>query len=142
MKHPAIWPGVDTRFVAIRLMPGRDLRGRLEEVFAETGASAGFVVSCVGSLVSAQLRYADRVDATPVPGPLEIVHLAGTFGPDGAHLHLSVADSEGLQRGGHLLPGSQIRTTAEVVFAVTESVRFSRMPCVESGYTELVPEVR
>lgn len=142
MRHPAVWSAADTRFGAIRLMPGRDLRGRLEEVFAETGASAGFVVSCVGSLTDAQLRFADRVDATPVPGPLEIVHLAGTFGPDGAHLHLSVADSEGLQRGGHLMRGSLIRTTAEVVFAVTESVAFARMPCVESGYAELVPSLR
>ena len=44
-----------------------------------------------------------------------VARLRGTFSPDGAHLHIAIADSSGAVIGGHLCPGSLVRTTAELV---------------------------
>ena len=133
----AAWPAGATRLVALRLRPGADLRGALEARFAATGARAGAVVAAVGSLGRASLRLAGGDEGTEVAGPLEIVSLSGTLSPDGPHLHLAVADAAGAMRGGHLLSGCPVRTTAEIVLAVTDAVRFQRRPDPETGCAEL-----
>ena len=48
------------------------------------------------------------------PGDLEILSLCGTLSTDGAHLHITVANSNGAVIGGHLCCGSLVRTTAEL----------------------------
>ncbi|WP_422075171.1 PPC domain-containing DNA-binding protein [Tranquillimonas rosea] len=132
------WPATHTRHVALRLTPGADLRGALDDAFRRSGASAGFIVAQVGSLTHARLRPAGRDDAVEIPGPLEIVSLSGTFSPDGPHLHLAVSDAGCAVYGGHLLTGCPVRTTAELILGVTDAARFSRERDVETGYAELV----
>ncbi|MBE9171571.1 DNA-binding protein [Cyanobium sp. LEGE 06143] len=61
------------------------------------------------------LRLADRQESTTLDGALEIVSLAGTLSADGAHLHIAIADNTGAVIGGHLAPGSLVRTTAELL---------------------------
>lgn len=134
------WAATATEHLVVRLEPGADLRLALEEVFDGTGATAGFVVACVGSLTSAELRMAGEDGVTRVPGPLEIVSLSGTFGPDGPHLHMAVSDAQGAMRGGHLLAGCDVRTTAEMVLALTGAVVFHRKRDLKTGYAELAPE--
>jgi predicted DNA-binding protein with PD1-like motif len=58
--------------------------------------------------------------------------------PDGAHLHIALADSNGIVVGGHLGPGSAVHTTLEVVVAELEGAAFSREPDPRTGYEELV----
>lgn len=131
------WPAAETRLVALRLHPGEDLRGALQAAFTALGEPAGFLVAAVGSLTNARLRPAGRDDALTVPGPLEIVALSGTFSLDGPHLHLSISDAGGAMTGGHLLEGSEVRTTAEVVLAVTPAAVFRRPVDPVTGYAEL-----
>lgn len=131
------WPAADTRFVAVRLHPGEDLRGGLQAAFTGQGETAGFLVAAVGSLTTARLRPAGRDDGLTVPGPLEIVALSGTFSLDGPHLHLSVSDARGAMTGGHLLEGCEVRTTAEIVLAVTPAAVFRRPVDPVTGYAEL-----
>ncbi|WP_308916469.1 DNA-binding protein [Jannaschia sp. LMIT008] len=126
------------RFLAFRLMPGTDLIEGLQAVRAEAGARAMAIVTCVGSLTRCRLRHADRDAGTAYDGRFEIVSLVGTVDPQGQHLHLSLADGDGRVRGGHLLPGSAIHTTAEVVAVSLEDVAFAREGCAVSGYRELV----
>lgn len=133
----AVWPGHATRCLGLRLLPGQDLRGALQAAFAAEPETAGFVAACVGSLVSARLRLAGRDTATEVAGPLEIIALSGTFSADGPHLHLAVADAEGRMTGGHLLDGSPVRTTAEVVIGLVSGARFRRTEDPRTGYAEL-----
>ena len=40
--------------------------------------------------------------------------------------------------GGHLLPGSAVYTTAEIVLLILSDLAFDRAPCPRSGYDELV----
>ena len=133
----AAWPGEATRFLALRLLPGDDLREGLEAAFADQPEAAGFVAACVGSLRGAQLRPAGRDAALGLAGPLEIVALSGTFSADGPHLHLAVADAAGQVTGGHLLPGCPVRTTAEVVVALASACAFRRHSDPRTGYAEL-----
>ncbi|MCY1534004.1 hypothetical protein D9M68_693600 [compost metagenome] len=103
---------------------------------------AAFVVSGIGSLSGASIRFAGAETATRIEGDLEILTLAGTLSPDGSHLHLSVSDATGRVSGGHAAPGCVVRTTAEVLVAVLPEWRFSREPDAQTGYAELAPRRR
>jgi uncharacterized protein len=65
------------------------------------------------------------------------VALSGTLSTDGPHLHLAVARADGTVAGGHLLPGSTVRTTAEIVLGLLPGLAFDRPPDPETGYNEL-----
>jgi predicted DNA-binding protein with PD1-like motif len=122
----------------LRLGPGADLRAAIEAAAAELGAQAAFVVQGIGSLRVAQLRYAGMPSASELRGDLEILTLAGSVAPDGAHLHMSVSDAQGRVFGGHVAPGCVVRTTAEVLLALLPGHAFSRETDPASGYKELV----
>lgn len=130
------WPAAAARFLALRLLPGDDLRAVLEETFAGEPEEAGFVVACVGSLSYARLRPAGRDDPQEFSGDMEIVALSGTLAPEGAHLHLAVSDADCDVRGGHLLTGSLVRTTTELVIGLAP-VRFRRGNDPVTGFSEL-----
>jgi predicted DNA-binding protein with PD1-like motif len=125
----------------LRLAPGDDLRAKLEAAFAELsrtqGITAACLVSAVGSLSQAILRYADRSGGSETNGPLELLMLSGTLSADGAHLHASVADSHGAVKGGHLMPGCIVRTTCEVVIALLPGWEFRRQLDAATGENEL-----
>jgi predicted DNA-binding protein with PD1-like motif len=121
----------------LRLSPGADLRAAIEGALAGTGTAAAFVLQGIGSLSVAQLRYAGKPDCTELRGDLEILTLAGTVSPDGAHLHMSVSDAEGRVHGGHVGPGCIVRTTAELLVALLPGHTFAREHDPATGYPEL-----
>ncbi len=123
------------RALPLRLLPGEDLRAALEAQMA--GNAAAFVIQGIGSLSVAQLRFAGAGHATELRGDLEILTLAGSLAPDGAHLHMSVSDAQGRVIGGHVAAGCIVRTTAEVLLAVLPDHIFSREPDAASGFREL-----
>jgi predicted DNA-binding protein with PD1-like motif len=125
------------KVVPLRLQPGDDLRRALDAWMAEQQEQAGCVISAVGSLSVAQLRLAGATQATAIHAELEILSLSGTLSPDGAHLHLAVADSRGAVIGGHLCAGSLVRTTAELVIGLLPEWQFSRKLDLATGYPEL-----
>ncbi|MEO0755773.1 MAG: PPC domain-containing DNA-binding protein [Cyanobacteria bacterium J06648_16] len=124
-------------WLAIRLGPGKDVYQTLLAVAQQECIQAGTVVSAVGSLASAQLRFADQATATTLTGRHEILTLSGTLGQDGLHLHMTVADAQGSCRGGHLMPGCRIYTTLELVIAILPGIRFARTVDPETGFREL-----
>jgi predicted DNA-binding protein with PD1-like motif len=80
---------------------------------------------------------AGATEATAIHSELEILSLSGTLSPDGAHLHIAVADSQGAVIGGHLCAGSLVHTTAELVIGLLPEWRFSRELDLATGYAEL-----
>lgn len=122
----------------LRLSPGDDLRVALEDLARRLKMPAAFVIQGIGSLSVAQLRFAGNEDPTELRGDLEILTLAGSVSPDGAHLHMSVADQRGRVCGGHVAPGCTVRTTAEVLLALLPGYRFAREYDPDSGFVELV----
>ena len=125
------------KVVPLRLHPGEDLRRALEAWMGEQQQQAGCMISAVGSLSVAQLRMAGASETTTICGELEIISLSGTLSPDGAHLHIAIADSSGAVIGGHLCPGSLVRTTAELVIGLLPEWRFQRELDPATGYAEL-----
>lgn len=123
---------------AVRLVPGDDLSLALQKLVRERSLSAVAVVTCVGSLKKAAIRFADQPAAHDLEGPFEIVSLVGTLEPTGHHLHICLSDNTGRCVGGHVKAGCIVHTTAEVVLAELPGVRFSRRHDPRSGYPELV----
>ncbi|MFN7229589.1 MAG: PPC domain-containing DNA-binding protein [Synechococcaceae cyanobacterium] len=125
------------KVMPLRLRPGEDLRRVLEAWMGEQQEQAGCLISAVGSLSLAQLRFAGATQATAIHGELEILSLSGTLSPDGAHLHIAISGSSGAVLGGHLCAGSLVRTTAELVIGLLPDWRFSRKLDPTTGYPEL-----
>ncbi|ABM35337.1 PPC domain-containing DNA-binding protein [Polaromonas naphthalenivorans] len=131
----------DPAIHVLRLNPGDDLRAELQSAFnalQARGCRAACVISAVGSLSRAVLRHAAQAQASVQNEPLELITLSGTLSPDGVHLHASVADARGEMRGGHVMPGCSVRTTAEIVLALLPGWAFSRAHDDRSGFMELV----
>jgi len=128
------------RALPLRLHPGDDVRAAVVEALRGSGLTAAFVVQGIGSLSVAQLRYAGQLEATELRSDLEILTLAGSISPDGAHLHMSVSDAEGRVFGGHVGAGCLVRTTAELLLALLPDQHFSRRHDPGTGYLELMFE--
>lgn len=96
------------------------------------------MASCSGSLRVVAIRFADQKNVMTLEGPFEIVSLTGTLGPDGSHLHISVADRTGHTIGGHLATGAIVYTTAEIILGNLEDSRFRREIDPATTYKELV----
>ena len=123
--------------LALRLRPHADLKKSLDAFAHEHHLQAACVVTCVGSLRQAVVRFANQAQATALEGKFEIVSLVGAFSEYGGHYHISISNEQGRTLGGHLMDGCLIYTTAEIVIGVLPSVKFLREPDGETGYDEL-----
>lgn len=106
----------------------------------ERAIAAAWVASAIGSLQGLVFRPAGSDRVLELEGPWELLSLQGSLGPGGVHLHLTAADQGGHCRGGHLLAGNVIRTTAEIALLLPLAVRFERQLDALSGYRELTFE--
>lgn len=125
------------RHHALRLKPGQDLKAQLTQFLVKQNIQAAAMVTCVGSLTVANLRFADQPGGKIVEGPLEIMSLVGCGGQGKWHLHLAVSDERGVTTGGHLMDGCLVRTTAEIVLVELEELEFQRVLDEQTGYPEL-----
>lgn len=124
--------------ITIRLKPGQDLKQEIENIVNQKGITAGVIASVVGSLTKAVLRIADGVNIKRWDRPFEIVSGTGTVSINGCHIHISIADQEGMVLGGHLKQGCIINTTAEIVILTFKGSEFKRLLDESTGYDELV----
>lgn len=122
---------------ALRLLPNTDLRIYLRDWAIAEKLQAGFILTAIGSLSQASIRFADRSESQILSESLEILSLAGTISLHGLHLHILVADAQGRCYGGHLQPGCLIRTTAEIVIGSSSDLIFRRAIAPETGFLEL-----
>lgn len=123
--------------IAFRLHPGQDLKAELDRLAVQRHLEAACVLTCVGSLTRAVLRYANQTDPTVLDGHFEIVALTGVLSRHGSHYHIAIADEAGRTYGAHLLDGCRIYTTAEIVICVLPEVSFRRTFDPLTGYEEL-----
>ncbi|MDR7376610.1 putative DNA-binding protein with PD1-like motif [Rhodoferax ferrireducens] len=126
----------------IRLPPGQDLRQALEAAVRSQNCRAAFVLSGIGSLSTAGLRFAGADQPQRLVGDSEILSLSGTIAFDGqhssSHLHMALSTATGAVLGGHVAAGCIVRTTAEVLLALLPEWEFAREPDAVTGYDELV----
>jgi predicted DNA-binding protein with PD1-like motif len=138
-------------YYAFRLYPGDDLKSSIESFAKLHNLQAGSMVTGMGSLKHLNIRLATNT-ATKQTSVLEIndnyelLSLSGTFAYhsiDGSdvydtHLHVAVADINGISFGGHLLYNNIVQTTAEIVVMNLPSLIFRREIDELTGYKELV----
>lgn len=127
-----------TQSYAFRLRPNQDLKKELQRFIDEKQISAACVLTCVGSLTSVNIRYANQEKYELLKGHFEIVSLVGVLSKNGSHIHISVSDSTGKTIGGHLGDESLIYTTAEIVLGIMPDYDFVRESDPTFGYKELV----
>ena len=126
------------QMLPLRLTPGQDLRRSLEQAVSSRGFTAAFVISGIGSLSDARIRFADASIAQVFQGTTEVLSLSGTVATNGAHLHISLATAAGEVVGGHVMHGCIVRTTAEVLIGLLPDWEFSRQQDELTGFAELV----
>ncbi|MBW4657889.1 MAG: DNA-binding protein [Drouetiella hepatica Uher 2000/2452] len=122
---------------ALRLHPQQDLKAELEAFVQTQGIEAACIITCVGSLTQAAVRFAGQADGTLLEGKFEIVSLAGVMSRHGSHYHMAIADSTGRTLGGHVMPGCLIYTTAEIIIGILPHLSFWREPDPITTYQEL-----
>lgn len=122
---------------ALRLHPDQDLRQSLKEFAMGHRLQAGCILSAIGSLKRAAIRFADRPTSEVLDAKFEILALNGTLSLHGIHLHIVLADQGGKTIGGHLDQGSLVYTTAEIVLGELPGVTFLRTLDAQTGYLEL-----
>ncbi len=122
---------------ALRLNPGDDLRQSLLTIAQTRQTQAGFILSAIGSLTQAAIRYADQPNPALLTGRFEILSLNGLFSLHGIHLHMAISDSTGRTIGGHVCDGCLIYTTAEIVYGECTGMVFDRQFDPQTGFIEL-----
>lgn len=124
--------------IAKRLWAGLDLRKEIEKIVKENRVDAGSILSVVENLKKARLRMVGGKNIKTWNKSFEIVSGTGTLSPDGCHIHIAIADSQGKIVGGHLKEGCVVKTTVEIVLLKFSGIRFRRVLDNETGYSELV----
>jgi hypothetical protein len=122
---------------ALRLKPGEDLKPELQQIVDELKIEAACILTCVGSLQKARIRFANQPDYTEVEEKFEIVSLTGLLSVFGCHLHIALSDGNGKTIGGHIAEGNLIYTTAEIIIGIMPDYQFLREHDSQTGYKEL-----
>ena len=121
-----------------RLRSGQDLFDSIQEFVNEKQIQAGCVISSVGSLRRAVLRFANNRSFSEIEKFFEIASITGVVSIHGSHLHISISDGDGQTIGGHMESGCKIYTTAEVVLLAFDDLSYRREYADDSGYEELL----
>lgn len=126
------------KYVAVRLTPGTDVRKFVDKWCQDENIDAASLLSLVGSMTKASIRFADAKEATNLEGPFEIVSSTGTMGKEGCHIHISLADKNGKVVGGHLADGCLVNSTIELTaINLSDEWQFKRVLNSTTGYKEL-----
>lgn len=123
--------------VALRLEPGQDLVRQIDQFVQSRRILAGCIMTCVGSLTRACLRFANRNETSELSGHFEIVSLTGVMSVAGGHYHMTLSDGDGHTVGGHVMEGCIVYTTAEIVIGILPDLSFQRTFDPKTGYPEL-----
>ena len=130
------------RVVAVRLKPGTDVLLGLTEACRNYNIKNGVILSAIGSLDG--VRYCDIVelpDKAAGCGYGEVLHLSGLIeltsatgiicheaetGEINLHIQITLSDRYGNGYGGHLVEGTLVKMTVDVVMAEIEGIRMER----------------
>lgn len=128
------------KIIALRLQPGTDVLLGLTEACKRAGINNGVILSGIGSLDSphfcnpvelptkAGYGYGEVLHLT---GPIELTSAAGIIchddeGNTNLHVHIGLSDRHGNAHGGHLVEGTKVLLTVDVVIAEIEGMVMGR----------------
>lgn len=115
-----------------RILENEDLAEAIKKKVEESGIKAGVFI-LIGSLKKAIMGYYSKgqYSSTELDGPLEIASCMGNIAVDEKgeiviHPHIVVANEKGEAFGGHLMSGSIVGATAELVIIEGVGVNLQR----------------
>ena len=128
------------RVIAVRLKPGTDVLLGLQEACKRNGINNGVILSAIGSLqdphfcnpvelpTKAGYGYGETLHLT---GPIELTSASGIIchddqGNTNLHVHMTVTDRHGNAHGGHLVEGTKVLLTVDVILAEIEGLVMGR----------------
>ena len=128
------------RVVALRLKPGTDVLLGLEEACKRSGINNGVILSAIGSLDSPHFCDVVEVPTKAGYGSGEVLHLTGPIeltnasgiichddeGNTNLHVHMTLTDRHGNAHGGHLVEGTKVLLTVDVIIAEIEGLVMGR----------------
>lgn len=123
--------------LSLRMHPEQDLIKELDQLIEKRSIEAACILTCVGSLTVANLRFANQESTQKFEGHFEIVSLTGVMSRHGSHYHIAIADKTGKTIGAHAMEGCKIYTTAEIVIGIIPNCSFLRTFDPQTGYPEL-----
>ena len=145
--------GNQGRIIALRLTPGTDVLLGLTEACKRAGINNGVILSGIGSLNGVQ--YCNPVELPTkagygygetlhLTGPIELTSAAGIIchddeGNTNLHVHVGLSDRHGNAHGGHLVEGTKVLLTVDVVIAEIEGVIIGRKFNEELGVPLFAP---
>ena len=129
-----------SRILAVRLKPGTDVLLGLEEACKANGINNGVILSAIGSLrdphfcdvvelpTKAGYGYGETLHLT---GPIELTSAAGIIchddeGNTNLHVHVGLSDRHGNAHGGHLVEGTKVLLTVDVIIGEISGVIMGR----------------
>ena len=128
------------RVTAVRLKPGTYVLLGLQEACERNGINNGVILSAIGSLqdphfcnpvelpTKAGYGYGETLHLT---GPIELTSASGIIchddeGNTNLHVHMTVTDRHGNAHGGHLVEGTKVLLTVDVILAEIEGLVMGR----------------
>ena len=128
------------RVIAVRLKPGTDVLLGLQEACERNGINNGVILSAIGSLqdphfcnpvelpTKAGYGYGETLHLT---GPIELTSASGIIchddeGNTNLHVHMTVTDRHGNAHGCHLVEGTKVLLTVDVILAEIEGLVMGR----------------
>ena len=126
----------------VRLHRGDDLLLSIRELAKQKNIAAGVVLSAVGCISEGKVRDASGVTVRDIPDHCEIVSLNGTVSAQRCHLHIALSREDLATIGGHLCVGCIVNTTCELVIAELPGVCFGVENDSETGYDELIFQIK
>ena len=129
------------RVIVVRLAPGTDLLKGIQEACEKYRIHNGVVVSAIGSLNG--VRFCD-VEALPekkcgygygkilsLDETIELTGAGGVICSDAEnninlHIHICMSDKNGKAYGGHLVEGTKVLMTADIVLGEIEGIAMRR----------------
>ena len=124
--------------IAVRLRRGQDLLASIRSIADQHNIKAAVVLSGVGCVTRACIRDASGVNVHTLEEPMEIVSLMGTVSKARCHLHIALAREDLSTLGGHLMEGTIINTTCELILGLCSEWVFMKEQDEETGYDEIV----
>ena len=129
------------RVVVLRMKPGTDLLDGMLAACEKHGIHNGVIISAIGSLNGVYYCDVEAVSDKKcgygygrtlyLDGPIELTGASGVICSDAdgrinMHVHINMSDKYGNAYGGHLVQGTKVLLTADIVLGEIEDVQMLR----------------
>ncbi len=116
-----------------KLSSGADVLNSLQELQINTN-STSFLLSAVGDLSKVSFRCPINEKPINLDKKLEIITLTGYLTSKSSHLHISVSDENCNVFGGHLLFGTTVLKSLDILLGVIPNIKQQTIPNINNCF--------